>query len=379
MENVYFDNAATTMVRDEAVEASLRAMRGLYGNPSSMHGMGRDAAQGLETAHKSVAVALGCEPGEVHFTSGGTEADNWAVLGLAESLGRLGKHAVFSGVEHDAVAEPARKLEQAGWEITYLPPDAAGRITSETFSAALREDTAFASVMLVNNETGAVNPVGEYAKEITRRGLPTLLHTDAVQGFCKIPFTVKSLGASLLSVSAHKIHGPKGVGALYVKTGVKLPPFLLGGGQGGGLRAGTEAMPAIAGFGEAARLGHLELEETAAKTRELREHISRLIKEKLPDAVTIGEGDSPYLLCLSLPGHSGEVLMSYLDGAGICVSKGAACKKGARSRVLAAMRLRSEIIDGAIRVSLSRYNTRDEAEYLVGTLKEASTKLLKAR
>jgi cysteine desulfurase len=223
-----------------------------------------------------------------------------------------------------------------------------------------------------------VNPVGEYSNEIKRRKLGTILHTDAVQGFSKIPFTVKSLGAELVTLSAHKIHGPKGAGALYIKKGVNLPPMLAGGGQEKGKRSGTEALPAIVGFGEAARIGNIGFEEYPAQVRGLREYAVKMLLDALPEVVIIGAGDSPYLLSLSLPGYKSEVLMSFLEGEGICVSKSAACKKGERSRVLAAMRLKNEVIDGALRVSFSRYNTQDEAEVFVKTLKKASQKLLKA-
>ena len=375
--DVYFDNAATTGVRSEAVDVMVNVMSAVYGNPSSVHYMGRRAAGELEKARDSVSGALGARAEEIYFTSGGTEADNWAILGCAEVLSRHGRHIVTSAVEHDAVLEPVRKLGNMGWDVTYLVPDAKGRVAVEDFAAALREDTVFASIMIVNNETGAINPVGAYSEEIKRRRLDTILHTDAVQGFCKIPFSVKTLNAELVTVSAHKLHGPKGVGALYVKKGVKMPPMMLGGGHEKGKRSGTEALPAVAGFGEAARLGRLELEATATAVQKLREHIVRRLSEELPETVIIGEGGSPFLLSLSLPGHKSEVLMSYLDSEGICVSKSAACKKGARSRVLEAMRLKNDVIDGALRVSFSRFNTQREADYFVQTLKKASKMLLK--
>ena len=376
--NVYFDNAASTMVRDEAIEAMLLVMREKFGNPSSMHDHGRRAADELAGARKGVADALGARPENVYFTSGGTEANNWAILGSADVLIHKGKHIITSAVEHSAVLDPIKKLESKGWEVTYLLPDSAGRIPVESFSAALRDDTVFASIMLVNNETGAVNPLGEYSSEIKRRGLSTVLHTDAVQGLCKIPFTVKSLGAELVSVSSHKLHGPKGVGTLYVKNGVKLAPLILGGSHEKGNRGGTEALPAAVGFGVAARLGRLELDKTASVVRDLCDYVSELLRAELPEVVFIGEGDSPFILCISLPGFKSEVLMNYLDGEGICVSRSAACKKGARSRTLEAMRLKNDVIDGSLRVSFSRYSTREEAECFVRTLKKASQTLLKA-
>ena len=374
---VYFDNAATTMVCVESTGAIFRVMREEYGNPSSLHYKGRRASGELEDVRGKVAEALGARTNEVFFTSGGTEADNWAILGCSEVLSRRGKHIITSSIEHDAVMEPIKKLENAGWDVTYLAPDSHGRVPAESFAAALRDDTVFASVMLVNNETGAINPVNEYSLEMKRRGSGAVLHTDAVQGFCKIPIAVKALGAALVTVSAHKIHGPKGAGALYVKSGTKLPSFLIGGSHERGKRAGTEALPAIAGFGEAARVGMAKLDESAAAVCNLRNYIIERLAGVLPEAALIGNGDSPYLLSLSLPGYKSEVLMSFLEGEGICVSRSAACKKGKRSHVLEMMRLKNEVIDGALRVSFSRYNTLEEAEHFVLALKLASIRLIK--
>jgi cysteine desulfurase len=292
-------------------------------------------------------------------------------------LARRGRHIITSSIEHDAVLEPIKKLASNGWEVTILPPNDRGYIPAEDFADALREDTVFASIMLVNNETGAINPVEDYSREIKRRRLGTLLHTDAVQGLCKIPFTVKTLEAELISISAHKLHGPKGVGALYIKGSIKLPPMLLGGSQENGKRAGTEALPAIVGFGEAALLASMEREDNTRVVSELRDHIIMRLKEELHGVVIISKDGSEYILSISLPGYKSEVLMNYLEGEGICVSKSAACKKGARSRVLEAMRLENEVIDGALRISFSRYNTKSEAEYFVQALKRASTTLRK--
>jgi len=374
--NVYFDNAATTMVRSEAVDAMLRIMRDEYGNPSSLHHMGRRASAELAAARSSVAAAIGSHPDDIYFTSGGTEANNWAVSGSIEALSHKGKHILTSSIEHDSVFAPIKKLRINGWDVTYLAPDSNGCVSAESFAQALREDTAFASIMLVNNETGAINPVGEYSKEISRRRQGTVLHTDAVQGFGKIPFSIKTLGADIVSVSAHKIHGPMGAGALYVKSGTRLPSFIFGGGQENGKRAGTEALPAIVGFGEAARLVCLEYEQTVERVRKLREYICHRLTVEIPEIVIIGDSGSPFILCLSLPGYKSEVLMSYLDSEGICVSKGAACKKGSRSRVLEAMRLKNEVVNGVLRVSFSRYSTIDESEHFIQTLKKASETLL---
>jgi len=232
--------------------------------------------------------------------------------------------------------------------------------------------------MLVNNETGSANPIGEYSGEIKRRGFKTMLHTDAIQGLCKIPFTAKTLGADLITVSSHKLHGPKGVGALYVKDGIKLTPFILGGNHEKGTRGGTEALPAAVGFGVAAKLGISELDDTASTIRSLREYISERLRAEIPDIIFIGEGDSPFILGISLPGHKSEVLMTFLDSEGICVSRSAACKKGARSRTLEAMKLKNDVIDGSLRVSFSRYSTKDEADHFVKVLKKASETLFKS-
>jgi len=375
---VYFDNAATTIVRDEAIDLMVTIMKEKYGNPSSTHYMGRQAACMRELARKNVAAVISAAPENIYFTSGGTEANNWAVLGLAEISSRKGRHIITSQIEHSAVIEPIKKLESLGWEVTYLSPDSSGRISPDSFSSALRKDTAFVSIMMVNNETGAINPITEYTDEIKRRKLSTLLHTDAVQGFCKIPISVKSLGADLIAISAHKMHGPKGVGALYIRSGTNLPHSQLGGGQENGKRPGTEGLPAIVGFGEAARLSLLEQNETSHTVKKLREYMIHKLQKEIPKALLIGECGSPFLLSISLPGHKSEVLMSFLDAEGICVSKSSACKKGARSRVLEAMKLKNNIIDGALRISFSKYNTITEADYFIKTLKRASETLFKS-
>ena len=376
--NVYFDNAASTKVRDEAIESMLRVMRENFGNPSSMHICGRQAKAELEGARTSIADILEANPDNIYFTSGGTEANNWAIFGAANTLFRKGKHIITSSIEHSAVLDPINRLKSNGWEVTFLQPDSSGRIPAEAFSEALRGDTVFASIMLVNNETGAVNPIRDYFIEIKRRGLGTVLHTDAIQGFNKIPFSVRLLGADLISISSHKIHGPKGVGALYIKDRVKLNPLILGGSHEKGIRGGTEPLPAAVGFGTAAVLGSEELKDTASTVRDLRDYTTELLKAEIPEVVFIGEGDSPFILCISLPGFKSEVLMNFLDGEGICVSRSAACKKGARSRTLEAMRLKNDVIDGSLRVSFSRYSTRDEADYFVRMLKRAHETLHKA-
>lgn len=233
--------------------------------------------------------------------------------------------------------------------------------------------------MLVNNETGAINDIAAIAREIKLRKSIALLHTDAVQGFCKIPFTAKSLGADLITLSSHKIHGPKGVGALYIKKGVRLPAMILGGGQEKSYRSGTEGLPAIVGFGMAAKIGKQLLPTMTEELRKMREYAASRVLELIPDAVVIGEGDAPHILSISLPGYKSEVLMNWLDAEGICVSKSSACKKGGRSHVLEAMGIPNKLIDGAIRVSFSRMNTIEDAEYFAVKLKEAAGRLIRTK
>jgi cysteine desulfurase len=311
----------------------------------------------------------------VFFTSGGTEANNWALLGAAEAMRRRGTHIITTEIEHESVLKPMQHLEKQGFAVTYLKPDSDGRVPADAVTEALREDTILVSVMLVNNETGAKQPVSEIAGALRRAGSDALLHTDAVQAFCKIPFTTKTLGADLVTVSAHKIQGPKGAGALFIKRSVKLPPLILGGGQERGARSGTEALPAVGAFGEAARLGHAELAETAAGIREVREYTAERLLEKLPDLRLIGAGDAPHILSISLPGYKSEVLMNALEAEGVSVSKSSACKRGARSHVLRAMHLPDIVIDGTIRVSFSAESTIEEADYFIAKLAEAKNQL----
>ena len=375
---VYFDNSATTKVCPEAIEAMTAMMAEDYGNPSSTHLLGRRAKALLDTFRAKVADAIGAKNDEIFFTSGGTESDNWAILGTAELMRHNGKHIITTATEHDAVLKTVEKLKTKGYEVTYLMPNPkTGRVSAEDLMDAIREDTVLVSVMLVNNETGALNPISEMAKVIKKKNSQAILHTDAVQGFCKVPVSVKTLGADLVTLSSHKIHGPKGVGALYVRKGLRLPAIITGGGQEGGYRSGTEPLPAIAGFAAAAAKGTDSLQKDEAHMRELSAFTAEAIKERLPDAVFIGEGDAPHILSVSLPGYKSEVLMNFLDAAGICVSKGSACKKGRRSHVLEAMKVPVHIIDGAIRVSFCGENTKEEAEYFVNNLVEACSKLRK--
>ena len=373
----YLDNSATTRVCPEAAEAAMLAMTEIYGNPSSTHTKGREAKQLLDKSRKQVADALGCTVQELVFTSCGSESDNWAILNGAELMRRKGMHIISSQVEHDAVRRSLDELERRGFEVTRLKPDDTGAIPVQAVMEALRPDTVLVTLMLVNNETGAVTDIGAIAKAMKKAGSQALLHTDAVQAFMKLPFTVKTLGADLVSVSGHKIHAPKGIGALYIKNGVKLKPYLLGGGQENGRRAGTEAMPQIAAFGAACQTAREHLQENYERMAALRQLAIDALRRDIPELVVIG-GGAPHILSISLPGWRSEVLMNYMEAQEIYVSKSSACKKGGRSHVLEAIGLAPKVIDGAIRIGLSRFTTQEDVLALCAALKEARSKLAHA-
>ena len=366
----YLDNSATTRVCPEAAQAAMEAMLENYGNPSSTYTKGREAKKLLDRARKSVAGALGCEPGELVFTSCGSESDNWALLSGAESMSRRGRHVITSAVEHDAVRKSAEELERRGYEVTYLRPDRTGAIDPAAVSDALCPDTILVSLMLVNNETGAVTDIAAVSRVLKEAGSQALLHTDAVQGFMKLDFTPKSLGADLISVSGHKIHAPKGIGALYIRKGLRLRPYILGGAQEEGRRAGTEAVPQIAAFGEAARIAKAGLHDNAAHMAALKALTKAQLSEAVP-GIQILDTAAPHILSVSLPGYRSEVLMNFLEARKIYVSRSSACKKGARSHVLEAIGMDPRRIDGALRIGFSRFNTQEDAEALVAALRDA--------
>ena len=367
---IYLDNSATTKPCIQAVEAMTKAMTENWGNPSSLYSFGIDTARELRNARHQVAAAMGAEPERVFFTSGGTEADNWAILGTVKRLGKRGKHIITTAMEHHAILNCMKELEAQGYEVTYLQPDAQGRVSVEDLKSALRKDTILVSVMMVNNEVGSVMPIAQMAK-LTHRVCPdAIFHTDAVQGFLKIPFQAKTLGADLISISSHKIHGPKGAGALYICPRLKsFPPLLLGGGQESGYRSGTEATPAIFGFAAAAAAGNETVRQDTAREKALIAHLSEKLSA-LPGVVINGAHEAPHILSVSIPGVPVQNSINILQDAGICVSAGSACAKGHRSHVLNAMGIPAEIIDCAFRVSLCRDTTREELDTLVQTINE---------
>ena len=370
----YLDNSATTRVCPEAAQAAMDAMTICFGNPSSTHTVGREAKKLLDRSRKSIANALGCTSAELVFTSCGSESDNWAVISGAGTMRRKGRHVISSEAEHDAVRRSLDLLEEQGYEVTRLKPERNGAVSVEAVREALREDTILISLMLVNNETGAVTDIAGISHAVKEAESPALIHTDAVQAFMKIPFTPTGLGADLVSISGHKIHAPKGIGALYVRKGLRLKPLIVGGGQEDGRRAGTEAMPQIAAFAAACEAALPALQENAERMAGLRKEIIVRLQEEIPGIIVIG-GGAPHILSLSLPGYRSEVLMNFLEAREIYISKSSACKKGGRSHVLEAMNLDAKTIDGALRIGLSRFTTREDMDALCRGLKDAHRQL----
>ena len=365
---IYLDNSATTKPCTEAVEAMTNALTQSWGNPSALYNFGIDAAHAMRNARHQVAAAMGAEHDRVFFTSGGTEADNWAVFGSVKRLGKRGRHIITTAVEHHAILNCMHELEAQGYEVTYLQPDKEGRIGLDSLKAALRKDTILVSVMMVNNETGAVMPIAQMAKMTHRICPDAIFHTDAVQGFLKVPFQAKTLGADLISVSAHKIHGAKGAGALYISPRLKsFPPLLHGGGQESNLRSGTEATPAIFAFAAACAAGAATFRADVAREKAF---LSGLV-EKISaiDGVVInGAHEAPHILSLAIPGIPTQNSINILQDAGICVSAGSACAKGHRSHVMTAMNLPPETIDSSFRVSLCKDTTQEELDVLLDTI-----------
>ena len=367
---IYLDNSATTKPCKEAVEAMQEALTQMWANPSALYGFGIDAARALRTARSKVAQVLGAEPDRVFFTSGGTEADNWALLGSAKRFGKKKKHIITTAMEHHAVLNCLKELEAQGYEVTYLQPNNLGEVTLDALKDALRADTFLVSVMMVNNETGAVMPIEKMAK-LTHRMCPdAVFHTDAVQGFLKVPFQAKTLGADLISISSHKVHGPKGVGALYISPRLKsFPALLIGGGQENNFRSGTENMPGILGFAAACGAVNATFRQDIAKEKQLLEYLVDAVG-RIDGVVVNGAHQAPHILSLSVPGVPTQNTINVLQDADICVSAGSACAKGHRSHTLTAMGLSPEVMDGSFRISLCRDTTQEELDTLLRVIKE---------
>ena len=375
LKEIYLDNSATTKVYTEAAEAAFKVMTEIYGNPSSLHMKGVEAEKVLEEARKEVANALGGNPDGLYFTSGGTEANNLAVIGGALAKKRRGNKVIVSAYEHDSVIKSAKQLEEMGFSVTWLAPDENGIITPLSVFEAVDEKTVLVSVMLVNNEIGAINPIKEICAAAKRKNPEVVFHTDAVQGFCKVPFKAEKAGVDLVTVTAHKIGGPKGIGALWMKKGARVIPNHFGGEQEKQLRPGTQAMPLIAAFGKAVSI------ETASSS-ERKEHMKALekyLKESIKDidgiVLNSKEDAIPNIVNISAVGIRSEIMLHFLENRGIYVSSGSACALGAKSHVLAAMGYESARIDSAIRISFGRETEKEDIDELVAALKDAMSTL----
>ena len=359
---IYLDNSATTQPCEACVRAMTELLTDCWGNPSSVHAHGIAAHHRLRQAREQVASALGAEPDRVFFTSGGTEADNWAIFSAAERLGKRGHHIVTTAVEHHAVLNCCQQLEQEGWEVTTILPDQNGDISAESVLAAVRPDTALVSVMMVNNELGSIYPIADIAKGLKAVNEKTLLHTDAVQGFLKVPFSAKALGADFIAISGHKIGAPKGIGALYIGPRVRNPrPLLPGGGQEMGLRSGTEATAQIAGFAKAVELRWDHLEDKLHHMAEVKAYAVEKLTA-IPDLQIIGDGKAPHVLSVSMAGWPSQNVVNDLGSQGICISAGSACHQGKSSQVVAALHLPKRVAAGVIRLSFGPETTFAEID-----------------
>ncbi|MCI8608216.1 MAG: cysteine desulfurase [Firmicutes bacterium] len=379
---IYLDNSATTRQYDQVTEVMTEVMRGTWGNPSSLHMMGVEAEKMVRASRKICGSAISASTSEeFYFTSGGTESDNTALMGVAQAKSRMGKKIITTAVEHPAVLEPAKRLEEMGFQVEYIGVDRQCRLNMDQLEAALSPDTILISVMGVNNETGTVMPmkeIGQLKEKYNRdHGTGILLHCDGVQAFGKVEVNVKGnyQDVDFLSVSGHKIHGPKGIGGLYVKKSIHLPPFMLGGGQEKHMRSGTENTPAIIGFGKAVELMTKDFAGRTAAMEKARKTLLEGIQSEIRDIRVNSpeDGGAPSVLNVSFLGTRGEVLLHTLEQAGIYVSTGSACssnKKG-QSHVLKAMGLKDKEIEGAIRFSFSEFNTVEEMEYVVDQVKAA--------
>ena len=380
---VYLDNSATTAVAPEVLEAMLPYFTEEIGNAQSVHAFGQRARTAVEAARRQVAILIGATPGEIVFVSGGTEADNLAIRGIADAHQASGRHIITTKIEHPATLATCEALEQQGFCITYLPVTRAGIIDLADLRDAITDETILISVMHANNETGTIQPIEEISAIIRERreqGQKHLyLHTDAVQSVGKIPVDVKQLGVDLLSLSGHKLHAPKGVGALFLKKGTRLNKLFYGGHHERDRRPGTENVPGIVALGKAAELARLHLDERTARMRELRDGLEQRILSEIPSVSVNGDREQrvPNITNLSFAGLDGESLLIALDLRGVAVSTGSACSSGSLepSHVLTALGLSREEVRGSLRFSLSAYTTREEIEYTVEALKEITSRL----
>lgn len=373
---IYFDNSATTAPYGEVSAAVFDTMSNNYGNPSSLHKLGIEAERAVKTAKERVASALKASPAEILFTSGGTESDNIAIMGAAAAS--RGKHIITTPLEHPAVMNTLSEMENRGYKIDYAPVDSKGRVILEEYRRLIRPDTFLVTAMIVNNEIGTVEPVAEMCKILKRANPRALFHTDAVQGFGKIPVTADGTGADMISLSSHKIHGPKGMGALYIRRGISIKPIMFGGGQQGGMRSGTENVPGIVGFGLAAKMATTDLSSKAERMTVLRKRLEKGIVNALDNVrVNTPENAAPHILNVSFGGVKSEVLLHSLEMQNIFVSSGSACSshKKEPSYVLTEIGVPRKMIDGSIRFSLSEFSTEEQVDAVIDAVSKIVPRL----
>ena len=372
--DAYFDNSASTKVSEKAIDIMLKTMREDYANSSAKHIKGVDAEKYVKDAAETIAKTLKVKKSEIIFTSGGTESNNMALLGTAMAKKRLGKHIIISGIEHPAVYMPATFLAEEGFELTVLPVDKTGRVDLEVLKESIREDTILVSIMYVNNEIGAVEPVDEKSKIIKSKNANTLLHVDAIQAYTKLRINPKTQGIDMLSASGHKFHGPKGVGFLYIDGNVKINPIIFGGGHQRGMRSGTLNTTGIAGMGVAAKEAYDEFDNRIEKIKSLKNFIMDELEKTEGAVLNTGRGDNfaPQIISVSFEDIRAEVLLHALEDRGIYVSSGSACSSNhpGISGTLKAVGIREDLLDATIRISLSELNNMEEAKYLIDNLNE---------
>lgn len=373
--SIYLDNAATTKPCGEAVSAAVDAMTENYGNPSSLHRAGLDAQLAVDRARKAIAASIGADSSEIYFTSGATESNNLALRGISAAYGRKRRKIVISSVEHASVDETASALEKNGFEIVRISPRDDGRFYADDFISACDENTCLVSMMLVNNETGYIMPVRETFMAVKRSFPEIITHCDCVQGYMKLPIKAASLGADLISLSAHKIHGVKGVGAIYIKKGVRVIPIVTGGKQEKGIRSGTESVPLIAAFGAAVDKFRPTIAERYERVSQLKSHLLEKIGGIENVAVNSPADGSPYVINISAVGKRSEIMLHFLESKGIYVSSGSACSKGQQSGVLGEFGISGKRADGAVRISITAQTTEEELDEFAEALAEGMTKI----
>lgn len=370
----YFDNSATTRVLDSVKDIVVKTMTEDYGNPAAKHRKGMEAEQYIREARKIIADSMKVQEKEILFTSGGSESNNMALIGTAWANQRAGKHIISTTIEHPSVYNPLGVLEELGFEVTILPVDHDGHISLKELEEAIRPDTILVSTMYVNNEVGAVEPVEEISKVIKAKNPSTLYHVDAIQAYGKYVIRPKKQGIDLLSVSSHKIHGPKGVGFLYIRNGVKIKPLIYGGGQQGGMRSGTENVPGVAGFGAAAKEMYTNHAEKVQKLIELKDYMTDRLGELEGTVINSkkGEAGAPQIVSVSFEGVRSEVLLHALEDKGIYVSSGSACSSNhpGISGTLKGIGVAQKLLDSTIRMSFGMFNTKEEVDYTIEVLKE---------